>query len=226
MKDLIFTGRVSLSIAVAILILAGSAYAGPILIFNTGVNGSGTPLSNGTIGDSHYTLITVPSGSTDIRVLTSVGGFPIPPWLADNSLSAWIGPNNNEDAGGPALFYTYRTTFTLSGLNPSTASLVGQWAADDIGWNILLNGSSTGNTAGSFGSWSPFTISSGFVAGVNTLDFVVYNGFDANGLGPTGLRVEVAGTAREDPTGVPEPASFLLLGAGLAAFGIFRRRLA
>lgn len=223
MKDLIFTGRVCLSIAVATLILAGSAYAGPILIFNTGVNGSGTPLSNGTIGDSHYTLITVPSGSTDIRVLTSVGGFPIPPWLADNAVSTWIGPNNTEDAFGPAGSFIYRTTFTLSGFNPATASLVGQWAADDLGTNILLNGNSTGNLSGGFASWSAFTISSGFVAGVNTLDFVVSN---TRADGPTGLRVEVAGTAREDPTGVPEPASFLLLGAGLAAFVIFRRRLA
>jgi hypothetical protein len=220
MKDLVFTGRICLSVAVAILILAGAAYAGPIAIFNTGVNGSGTPLANGTIGDSHYTLISVPSGGTAIQVLTSAGGFPIPPWLADDAVSAWIGPNNNEDDFGPAGSFTYRTTFTLSGFNPATASLVGKWATDDFGTNILLNGVSTGNASGGFSSWSAFTINSGFVAGVNTLDFVVSNGIAD---GPTGLRVEVTGTA--DPTGVPEPASFLLLGAGLAAFGIFRRRL-
>jgi len=90
--------------------------------------------------------------------------------------------------------------------------------------DILLNGVSTGNTIPvgfspnySFGAWTPFTIASGFIAGVNTLHFVVNN--DA---GPTGIRVELTGTA--DPS--PEPASLFLLGAGLVAFGIFRRRLA
>ena len=40
--------------------------------------------------------------------------------------------------------YTYRTTFNLSGFDPTTASLTGQWAADNEGPNVLLNGISTG----------------------------------------------------------------------------------
>ena len=191
-KRSIFTGRACLLAAVAILILAGAAHAGTIEIFNTGVNGSGVPLIDGTVGDPHYTLIVVPSGSTtDIRVRTSAGGYPVVgAWIGDDSISAWIGPNNDPSLNGPDIFYTYRTTFDLSGFDPATASLTGQWAADNELSNILLNDVPTGKTAGGFNSWSSFTISSGFVAGVNTLDFIVNNGG-----GPTGLRVEVTGTA-------------------------------
>ena len=171
--------------------LAGAAHAGSIQVFNTGVNGSGAPLFDGTVGDPHYTLIVVPGGTTDIRVRTSAGGPPVTnAWLGDDSISAWIGPNNSPDVTGPDTYYTYRTTFDLSGFNPTTASLTGQWAADNEGSNILLNGLSTGKTGGTFNSWSPFTISSGFKDGMNTLDFIV-----ANGGGSTGLRVEVTGTA-------------------------------
>ena len=72
-------------------------------VFNTGVNGSGAPLTDGTVGDPHYTLIAVPDGSTtDIRVRTSAGGPPVTnAWLGDDSISAWIGPNNGPDVHGP-----------------------------------------------------------------------------------------------------------------------------
>jgi len=196
--------------AVAILILAGAAHAWPIQIFSTGVNGGGVVLPDGTVGDPHYTLIAVPVGSTtDIRVRTSAGGYPVVgAWLGDDSISAWIGPNNDASVSGPDIFYTYRTTFDLSGFDPTTASLTGQWSADNGGSDILLNDSSTGNTAGAFNSWSSFTILSGFIAGVNTLDFIVNNGG-----GPTGLRVEV----------LPEPATLSLLALG-GLMALCRRR--
>jgi hypothetical protein len=199
--------------------------ANPILIFDTGVNGSGTPLADGTIGDPHYSLTSVPGGSTTaIRVRTSAGGFPVPPWLGDNSTSAWIGPNNDTADDGPVGSYTYRTTFDLTGLNPATANLSGQWSTDNNGLNILINGIPTGFFTGftSFSDgFSAFTISSGFVSGINTLDFVVNNGG-----GPTGLRVEVSGTA----AAVPEPTSLALFGmigfGAVAVYGWRRRKQA
>jgi hypothetical protein len=194
----------------------GAAKADSIGVFNTGVDGTGTPLPYGTVGDPNYNLVTVPGGSTTTTfILTSAGGFPIGPWLGDDSLSAWIGPLNDYIADGPGGDYDYQTTFNLTGLDPTTAILTGQWSTDDSGVDILINGASTGNTAGGFGAWYGFTVNSGFVSGVNTLDFIV-----DNDSGPTGLRTELTGTA--SPT--PEPASMLLLGVGLAAFGLCKGR--
>ena len=120
-------------------------------------------------------------------------------------MSDWIGPQNPGASGfsdtddyGPAGEYTYETTFTISGLNPGTASITGRFAIDNELVGILLNGSSLGisysNSGGaSYGAWHSFTIrpSAGFRNGENTLDFVVNND-----NGPTGLRVEMTASAR------------------------------
>jgi hypothetical protein len=187
------------------------------------VNALKNPLADGTIGDPHYTLTAVPSGTTEIRVRTSIGGYPISPWSGDNSLSAWIGPNNDGQVDGDIGTYLYRTTFDLTGLNPLTASLTISWSTDNDGLDVLLNNASTGQTTAfeQFSSgFSTFTLNSGFVAGLNTLDFKINNGG-----GPTGLRTEIAGTA-DTNSPVPEPISFVLLGVGLGTIGLFRRRKA
>jgi hypothetical protein len=185
------------AIFIAIFSLAIGVHANPIItVFNTGVGPSGTPLPDFTIGDPHYHLISVPGGTTDIQVRTSAGGFPVGLWLGDNSLSAWIGPNNpsNNDpaaVGEPGIF-TYRTTFDLSGWVASTASIAGEVASDNWLVDVQLNGMSLGITTGfeDFGFFTPFTITTGFIDGINTLDFVV-----RNGSGPTGLRVQMTGSA-------------------------------
>jgi hypothetical protein len=204
--------------ALAMLLFAASAAATPIAIFNTGVDAFGNVLPHGTVGDPHYSLISVPGGSTTTLIITSAGGFPVPPYIGDNTLSRWIGPGNDGDLNGPAGTYVYRTTFDLTGLNPATASLLIGWSTDNNGLDVALNGASLGQTT-SFtqfsAGFSVFAVTSGFLPGVNTLDFWVNNG-----SGPTALRVEAAGTA--DP--IPEPGSLLLLGAGLAALGLLRAR--
>ncbi len=214
-----FFQRVSLVVLGAMCLASVQARADVIpTLFNTGVDSAGAVLPGDTIGDPHYSLISVPGGTSDIRIISSAGGWPIPPYMADNTSSRWIGPNNDADLTGPVGTFIYRTTFSLAGFAPGTASILGGWSTDNNGLDILLNGVSLGFTTPftSFSSgFSPFAISSGFVAGVNTLDFVVNNG----GL-PTALRVEMSGTAA-----VPEPSSLALLaGAGTSALLLVLRR--
>jgi hypothetical protein len=209
--------------AAVVLLVGSERQANAAIIsslYNTGVNVSHSVLSDGTIGDPHYTLTTSVTSKKDIRIRTSVGGYPINgPWLVDDALSTWIGPNNASDVRGPVGTYTYQTTFDLTGFDYKTASIAGQWSTDNEGVDILINGVSTGNSISfptAYKSFYTFQIDSGFQAGINTLQFVVQN----DG-GPTGLRVEMTGTAA-----VPEPATIAiwsLLGAGAAGLAACRR---
>jgi hypothetical protein len=197
-------------------LLVGSARADTITsLFNTGVGDSGAVLSNGA-ADTHYTLVSTPDSSTpSVRAATSANGFPVGPWIGDDTVSTWVAPNTDAELDGPAGGYDYRISFSLTGLNPGSALITGLWAVDDVGLDILVNGTSTGETTSfGFSGFTAFDITSGFVDGANTLDFIVYNGG-----GPTGLRVEMTGTAD-----VPEPATLALLGAGVAGLGMIRRR--
>ena len=81
---------------------AGLVQAAPITsLFNTGVDAAGVGLPDGTIGDPHYSLVAVAGGTTDIRVRTVVGGYPIGPYFTGGTSSAWIGPNNDSQIDGP-----------------------------------------------------------------------------------------------------------------------------
>lgn len=216
--------RVALAL-LPLTFLTGHTEAAPITTFNTGVNTFGVPLVDNAL-DPHYTLIAGPTLGAPF-VATSTGNFPISPagpWLADNSVSAWIAPSQNT-IGAFNASYTYETTFDLTGFNVSSATFGGQWAEDDFGGQILLNGFDiitsgygTYTNITSFTVFSPFTLTSGFLQNVNTLAFVVTN----RGGGPTGLRVEYAGTANS----VPEPASLALVWLSLACLGIMRLRKA
>ncbi len=206
------------------------AHAGGFPVFATGVDASGMSLPNGTQGDPHYTLVNTPSGTPGtVSVLTSAYGFPIVPngWLGDSATSAWIVPNNDPFLnGGPIGYYDYQTTFDLTGFDPATASLSGQWATDNFGTDLRLNGQSTGNTVlsnNSNNTYTPFSITSGFQPGLNTLDFIVLD----DGQGATGLRVDsFSGNANPVPEASSTVSLGLLLALGLGGVFAARRKRA
>ena len=176
-------------------------------LYNSGVDDTAAPLDANTL-DPHYQLIQ----SDDPEypgpdAFTLVAGFPVGPWLAEGPDSRWIAPRAEQGTGNAEGNFTYRTTFDLTGLDPSKARITGRWSVDNGGVDIVLNGSSLGliNTAG-FTAWTDFAIESGFVAAINTLDFIVNNAPATPN--PTGLRVEMIGTVEvpdEAPRFITQP---------------------
>ena len=141
-------------------------------LFNTGVDAAGTAtLANGS-QELHYTIIAGPPGFTSTA------------FVLNNQLSGtyFQSPNSKwiwqTAAGTPgSATFTFRLTFNLTGLNPATASISGDWGTDYNGF-IQLNGGAesfalTGSNTANFSTSHAFSFNSGFVAGINTLDFVV-----------------------------------------------------
>jgi hypothetical protein len=167
--------------------------SGQVAIYNTGVNSPGVLAADASV-DPHYTIIASADASApgpNAYVVYS-NASPIGSWMYDGPNSKWIAPRADAGNGNAQGSYTYRTTFDLTGFNPATAQLTGQFAADDSAI-IKLNGVAVGISSPGFGPFTPFTISNGFIPGVNTLDFVVSNGPPTPN--PTGLRVEVSASA-------------------------------
>jgi hypothetical protein len=216
-------------IATVALCLVGMANADsiPTILYNTGVNSSGIPLPPGAI-DPHYTLVSSPINSGPAFVVID-GQFPFlpyfpsdPVWLANSSISEWIGPVANAltAVGGPPGEYIFQTTFDLTAKEAASAELMGRLASDNS-VQIFVNGVNTGMGASDFKHFTAFQITSGFVQGSNHLDFVVTN--DDCGpmcVNPTGLRVEYRVSE------VPEPATLTYVIFGLMGFNLLRRDFA
>jgi hypothetical protein len=155
-------------------------------LWDTGVDALASPRPNGTVGDPHYAMTSAPAGATlTIQIKTSAGGYPVPPWIGDDSSSAWIGPDSDLNADGPVGAYIYETDFTVSSAGQITIS--GRWATDDEGSDILVDGVSTGQVNGGYTAFTAFSFTESVSAGTNTLDFAGYNTI---GDTPTGMRVE------------------------------------
>ncbi len=160
-------------------------------LFSTGLDHWGFPLADG-LQDAHYTLVSVPSGGAYAPFVT-LQKYPIqsPQWLADTAASKWISPTADEslNADLPGT-YIYETTFTVSG-NPARVGVSGRALADNQVTAIVLNGVTVvGGLPASMNVWSGFTLGSGFVAGTNTLRFIVVN-YNTGGGNPSGFRCEL-----------------------------------
>ena len=177
-----------------LLLFAAPAHGIPVPgLFNTGVGDNGSPLSFGSV-DPHYALVA--SADPLYPGPNSLVANPIPSgyWLANSATSQWIAPAQNQNYPGPgtphpAGLYTYRLSFNLTGIDPNTVVVTGNWGCDNIGSAIRINGVTVGFSPPGYNPLSAFSVASGFVAGINQLDFVV-NNYSAGGSNPTGLRVQ------------------------------------
>lgn len=241
--------------AVFALVASAVSHAAPV-VNSTGTGGAGLP-------DPYYQLImlpgvypeSLPADYGERQAVSAyrlqVGGMPNNPWQPYPDPVHWIAPQSSygETGSDPWGTYIFRTTFDLTGFALDTVSLGGLWSSDNCGFDIRVNGISTGN----WGMVSPTCLSSQhaftigpsvavqtlvqgamqpanvnpFVNGINTIDFIIRNtecvGCPRN---PTGISVWFNDVRGEVMQGSPEPATFGLLGAALVMLGILRRRKA
>ncbi|MEM7386332.1 MAG: immunoglobulin domain-containing protein, partial [Verrucomicrobiota bacterium] len=168
-------------------------------LFGTGLDEQGSPLADLAV-DPHFRIVENPDGASMDAIVHDTSIWPLVegPWLGLTEGSRWIGPRGDTGAAAGGT-YVYRTEVDLTGLEPSTAKLLGSWASDNATVDVRLNGASLGlkNEAG-FGAFNTFVIEDvPFITGVNTLDFVVNNA----GAGPTALRIENLKGGAEPATG-------------------------
>jgi hypothetical protein len=166
------------------------------------------PMSTGTTAvgtNDPFWDISVNGGTFYDAVVLARGGGTL--------TSNWIGATTSGTVEGgssslplDAFPYSFRTMFT----GTSGMSVTYSCARDDVFYSVILNGVAvTGATCPFYLLTTPFTISSGFVDGTNTLQFNIA------GNGQTdGLLVDI--TDVTIPTsGVPEPTSIVLFASGL-----------
>lgn len=206
-----------------VFVSVSPAYA-DFVLWNTGVDSTGTPISSDGQQDPHWIVVQsdIPSLQTPSNAWVTYHQGPhtgAPYAVSPNSRWIWA----IADASSvPASVNTFRQTFDLTGLDHTTAVITGRWGVDNLG-HILLNGQTpigTGSLSLSSGptfqEFHSFTITGGFVPGINTLDFVAVD----NGA-PGALNVNnLFGSA----SAVPEPSSFALLTMGVSAFCALNRK--
>jgi hypothetical protein len=142
---------------------------------------------------------------------------PTGQWISD------VAQVNNTWGIGPTVFAS--RTFDLTGYNLSSVTLTGNFSVMDsnIGLflnNILIPGTSVLWPALPWQYLTSFSTSSGFNAGINTLEFRA-NSTNAMWDGVMLRDTWVNGSQTNT---VPEPASIVLLGSGLLGMAVVARR--
>lgn len=200
-------------------------------LFSTGVASSGPTFFAGGATDTHWL---VNGGAT---ALSHNGQFPLNGSWVNPTGARWIAPRaavpvtvGATTTSAPGA-YAFSTTFTLP-VGFSNANIQMRIAADDSLNNVQFNATAfpsisfagvtpNGWSATQFNS-TIWTITSGFVAGTNTLTFNVTN-FAGNAGNPTGILVEFI-SATYDLNVVPGPSGLICLASGLISLGAFRWR--
>jgi hypothetical protein len=189
-------------------------------LFATGAGGTpGHP-------DLNYTLVQAPAGVSLNTVIPSVipSSWYVPPG------ASWLGLADNVNQSFPRGDYTFQLTFDLldssgDALNPATATITGLFASDDL-CTVYFNGHRVAHShnypqGNDFSSLNNLDITSGFVEGANTLDFVVkHNGQEDN---PVALLVSDFNSCATTLQPVPEPGDLVVLGIGLGLLVLYYR---
>ncbi len=228
MKSFLSPKRLSVCLPALLAWNAGAATIPGL--FNTGVGANGAALVAGA-SDPHYLITVAAQGPINTGAIVMQNNTA---WLANSAASTWIGVVNSGAANVAVGNFYFQTTFDLTGLEPSTAQISFKVAVDNDMVDVVLNGNSTGLIFSGFGGFSPaMTVASGFVDGINTLEFRTVNGGTA--VNPGGFRAEfVSGTADvQPPPGTPptittppanitvgllDPATFSVVAAGSRPF--------
>ena len=153
-------------------VTVGAIFSG---LFPTGFGTNGVLLGDNEV-DAHYKLWI----SADPALLGPNTFAPanVADYNANDTASRWIAPGTA--IGGVRGVYTYRTTFLVDSATPIGSTLTASVLSGGS-LTVYLNGQPTGiaNLTPAFPGPHrivfPFTITNGFVAGVNTLDFEVDN---------------------------------------------------
>lgn len=186
--------------------------------------------TNGGTLDNDFT------GTAFLVTSLPTGAYAHVSGLTDGTDSgAWVGPNANQldETSAVTGSTTYTVTFNLTGYNYTTAQLIMSVAADDFISSITLNSTTIFTDPSHAAMWAAGTTVAGsgspitgdFVAGLNTITFVVpnYTGDGASSCcGPTGL--DVAADVLATPSGVPEPGTLGLTGLCLVGLVTLVRR--
>jgi hypothetical protein len=211
-----FRSPAAFAVAGAILLCAAPAAAAvPIQgLYNTGVDDAGGALAGGNgVVDPHYLIVasTTP-GYAGQHAVT----YAHPSYVANDADSRWVSLSATGSPGANTT--TYRLTFDLAGLDPATAQITGYFGVDNI-LEVFLNGVANPVNPGSFGGLTGFSVTSGFAAGLNSLDFRITDQGE-----PTAFRIDnLAGTANvlQPPPvgGVPEPTTWAMMLTGFFGMG-------
>lgn len=163
-------------------------------IYSTGVENSGALAADSSI-DLHWIIGSSadPNNQGPDAIVINQAASPAT-WLAGGPRSKWIAPRADQNVGNAEGNYTYQTFFDLTGVDMCTFRLAGQFAVDNGLVDIVVNGVPQGVSGGAFTSFLPFTLANGFVAGPNTVDFIISNATPTPN--PTALRVDLDGLVR------------------------------
>ncbi len=200
------------------------------VILRTGVDAGQAVLSDGAL-DSFWQI------STDGGGTYNAAKVLFPPQICCGmesvaSTAKWISDPSITDSSsstGWGIGNTVRVqrTFDLSGYDLSTVSLAGFWRVADFRQGVYLNGNlidpSTADGGSAWGGDQAISVALGsgfFVSGVNTLEL---RGSSGNSQWD-GFWLDATVSGRQGAVGeVPEPGTFVLMGAGVALLALQRR---